>query len=188
MTTQEAIAQISALMIQLIERVKDGKTAGLIQQIQSANQTIQAGYFASEQKSLEMQQKAFETDRKMREMENQHAEAIAALKGAHRQEIARLTAGNARSIDDELKKETVEILRTFFHSGRELSEEEISRHFNMPKGIVSYHLDTLWKKKFISGFGRIIIGGFGEGSGGQSPQYEITAAGRKYIVENGLAG
>jgi len=90
MTTQEAISQVSALMIQLIERVKDGKTASLVQQIQSLNQTIQSGYFAAEQKALDRQQELLDAKRKISKMEDEQPKAIAALKETHRQEIAKL--------------------------------------------------------------------------------------------------
>jgi len=40
MTGIEAIPKITALLIDLIDRVKDTKTAGLVQQIQSLHQVI----------------------------------------------------------------------------------------------------------------------------------------------------
>jgi protein-arginine kinase activator protein McsA len=90
MTTQEALAQVSTLMIQLIERVKDRTTASLVQQIQSLNQTIQAGYFTAEQKSLDRQQELFNANRKIAKMEDEHPKAIAALKKEYGRAIAKL--------------------------------------------------------------------------------------------------
>jgi len=88
MTTQEALTQVSALMVQLIERVKDRKTAGLVQQIQSLNQAIQSGYFAAEQKALDRQQQLFDANRKIADMEDKQTKAIAALNEEHRKAIA----------------------------------------------------------------------------------------------------
>ena len=94
MTPQEAVAQVSLLMVDLINRVKDRKTADLVQKIQSLNQTIQTGYFAAEQKSLDRQQELFEANRKIAQMEDEHSKAIAAIQEKHRAEITKLTARN----------------------------------------------------------------------------------------------
>jgi len=56
MTGLEAIPKIAALLTELIERSKDGKSAGLVQQIQSFFQTVQAGYFVAEEKALTIQE------------------------------------------------------------------------------------------------------------------------------------
>jgi hypothetical protein len=187
MTTQEAIAQISALMIQLIERVKDGKTAALVQQMQSLNQTIQSGYFAAEQKSLERQQEAFDLNRKLLQIEDEYKRAITALQEKHHAEIAKITQSNARP-KDALHPKAQEILLYLFKAAREVTEREITQKFQLEKSVAGYHLDELWKKKFITGNPVIILGGFGPERSAPSPKYEITGEGRKYIVENGLSG
>src|SRR5256885_7207655 len=76
MTPGDAFLAISKLLTELTERIKDGKTAALVQQVQSNYQAIQAGYFSAEQKALERQQQLVrivtehaELQRTMREMQ-----------------------------------------------------------------------------------------------------------------------
>jgi len=97
MTPGDAFLAISKLLTELTERIKDGKTAALVQQVQSNYQAIQAGYFSAEQKALERQQQLVrivtehaELQRKMREMQDAHAQELAALKETHARQIAEL--------------------------------------------------------------------------------------------------
>ena|SRR2546421_5964359 len=97
MTPGDAFLAISKLLTELTERIKDGKTAALVQQVQSNYQAIQAGYFSAEQKALERQQQLVrivtehaELQRTMREMQDAHAQELAALKESHARQIAGL--------------------------------------------------------------------------------------------------
>jgi Ni2+-binding GTPase involved in maturation of urease and hydrogenase len=83
MSVTEAIPKISGLMIQLIELAKDGKTALLVQQIQSLNQTIQYAYVAAEQE-------AAESRTLIGYLKEQHAKEMADLNLRHAQEITAL--------------------------------------------------------------------------------------------------
>jgi hypothetical protein len=179
MTTQEAMAQVSALMIQLIERVKDGKTATLVQQIQSLNQTIQAGYFASEQKSLDRQQELFDANRKIAQMEDEQSKAIAAIQEKHRQEIARFTAGNAQpkrdELDDNCKKMLVTLANADDHEG--VTDSELIQHLGLPKAKGDYYFDKLKDRKFVNSSG---------GQMGRGMFWHVTSAGRDYLASVGL--
>ncbi len=97
MTPVDAFLAISKLLTELTERIKDGKTAALVQQVQSNYQAIQAGYFSAEQKALERQQQLVrivtehaELQRTMREMQDAHAQELAILKESHARQIAEL--------------------------------------------------------------------------------------------------
>jgi len=84
----------------------------------------------------------------------------------------------------ELSEQTTAILKSFFTNARELSEEEIARHFQIGQSIASYHLDILLKKRFIGNNAPINFGGGGRS---RMPKYEITSEGRAYCIESGLA-
>lgn len=73
MTPFEAIPKISELMIALIERSKDAKTSALVSQIQSLNQTVQAGYFSAEQKATKLASDNFD-------MKQSHSKEISELR------------------------------------------------------------------------------------------------------------
>ena len=98
---------------------------------------------------------------------------------------------NARPKGDGLEPKTQEILKYFFDNAREISVAEIARRFNMNLGVANYHTDALSEKKLISycSVGMVIMGGFGDDSDGgdDSMKYDITAKGRKYVFESGLA-
>jgi hypothetical protein len=93
----EAHLAISKLLTELSERIKDGATAALVQEVQSKYQAIQASYFSAEQKAIERQK---ELDRiakengelhsKLREMEEAHAQGMAALKASHEKQVTEL--------------------------------------------------------------------------------------------------
>lgn len=184
-----AIKDIVDLCIKLRDENRDGRVSAAISEIQSLTLTLQSEQAAIVEKNSELVTENLGLKRKMLDMETAHAQAIAALQEKQRAEIAKITASNTRPKSNRLEETTEKILKAFFDSARELSEEEIARHFQMGKSVAGYHLDLLWKKKFIEGFGAVIMGGgYGRGAGACSPQYEITAEGRKYIVENGLAG
>jgi predicted transcriptional regulator len=83
MTGLEAIPKISALTIQLIERVKDSKTAILVTQIQTLNQTVQASHFAAEKELSKLRAK-------IAKMKAKHAKKVRALKSEHIKQITDL--------------------------------------------------------------------------------------------------
>ena len=77
MTALESIPKISELLARLIKLSKDRETGALIQQIQEHQLVIH--------KAL------IDANAKIAKLEDEHPKAIAALKEAHRQEVARLT-------------------------------------------------------------------------------------------------
>ena len=82
---------------------------------------------------------------------------------------------NARPKGDELDQKTQEILKYVFDKAEEFFDREIAQRFQMQYNVASYHTDILIKKGFVHVIG---LGG----------SMAITEKGRKYIVENGLAG
>jgi hypothetical protein len=112
-------------------------------------------------------------------LQDEHPKAIAALKEAHHQEIAKITASNAKP-KDELAQKTREILVYFFNHADGVSDGEIARIFQMQLSMAAYHTDILLKKRFIDQ----IVAGYEAASA----MYCLTDAGRKYVVDNGLAG
>src|SRR5438309_12057045 len=97
MTPGDAFLAISKLLTELTERIKDGKTAALVQQVQTNYQAIQASYFSAEQKALERHQELVrivtenaELHRKLRETLDAHAQEMAALKESHEKQITEL--------------------------------------------------------------------------------------------------
>jgi DNA-binding MarR family transcriptional regulator len=91
---------------------------------------------------------------------------------------------NARPKGDELSQITATILKAFFDNARELSSEEVSRHFGLEQSIAGYHLDILLEKKLIwqSGYAYSNI------IESRPATYEITTKGRKHVVESGWTG
>jgi hypothetical protein len=81
MTAIEAIPKVAELTISLIERVKDGKTATLVSQIQALNQTVQSGYFAAEKEAAELRSK-------INDLKTEHQQKVTELE----REIARLNS------------------------------------------------------------------------------------------------
>ena len=51
MAPVDAFLAISKLLTELTERIKDGKTSALVQQVQSNYQAIQASYFSAEKRA-----------------------------------------------------------------------------------------------------------------------------------------
>jgi len=92
MSISEAISTISGLMVQLIERVKDGKTAALVQQVQLCNQTIQTAYFEAKQEVADTKAKHV---KEISDLNALHAKEITALQ----KQIADLKAAQAQSPD-----------------------------------------------------------------------------------------
>jgi len=97
MTPVDAFLAISKLLTELSERIKDGKTAALVQQVQSNYQAIQTGYFSAEQRVLERQQELVrivtenaELQLKLRETQDALAQEMEALKESHAQQITEL--------------------------------------------------------------------------------------------------
>ncbi len=97
MTPVDAFLAISKLLGELAERIKDGKTAALVHQVQSNYQAIQTGYFSAEQRVLERQQELVrivtenaELQLKLRETQDALAQEMEALKESHAQQITDL--------------------------------------------------------------------------------------------------
>lgn len=105
MTGLEAIPKINALLIDLIERVKDSKTGALVSQLQSQFLALQASYFEAEQKVTQTGRDHFATERELAAVKDAHAKEIAELqakieklKADHAAQIARLTDDSGPTI------------------------------------------------------------------------------------------
>ncbi|PYM12982.1 MAG: hypothetical protein DME18_10105 [Verrucomicrobia bacterium] len=97
MAPVDAFLAISKLLTELTERIKDGKTSALVQQVQSNYEAIQASYFSAEKRALERQQELVrivtdhaELQRKLRETQDAHVQEIAALKESYEKQITEL--------------------------------------------------------------------------------------------------
>jgi regulator of replication initiation timing len=85
----------------------------------------------------------------------------------------------ARPKSNRLDETTEKILKMFFDSAQDISDRQIAQKFQLNLSVAGYHTDKLFEKTFItSNF--VAMGG--------DPRYGITPEGRKYVVENGLAG
>jgi hypothetical protein len=74
----------------------------------------------------------------------------------------------------------IEILRFFFNESRDLSTSEVATRFSMPIGVAQSHTDTLLERGLIQ---QTVIGAFTDF--GKSPaMFDITAAGRKYVMQH----
>ncbi|MGD0208737.1 MAG: cell division protein ZapB [Verrucomicrobiota bacterium] len=87
---------------------------------------------------------------------------------------------NARPRSDELDPKTKDILVCFFNNPSGVSDGEIAHTFQMKVSMAAYHTDILLKKRFIDQ----IVAGYDA----RSATYCLTDVGRKYVVENKLAG
>jgi hypothetical protein len=179
MTGLEAIPKLTELLTTLIKGAKDRETQILVQEIQTHQFVIQTALM--------------EANAKMLKMETDHFHAITAIRENHRlqavdlnskidQLMAKLAARNAKP-KDELEPQTLEILKAFFKSGRDLTGKNFAAHFRISESVVDYHIDELLKKRFIIQT-RI---GMATYHGESAPAFRIDAEGRAYIVKNGLA-
>jgi regulator of replication initiation timing len=128
-----------------------------------------AGLLAEQVAALEKENTALLRENRNLALENQHLNKQ--IKDVHPN-------------GDELDPKARDILLSYFRCANEISARQIAQNFQMGLSVAEFHLDVLWNKKLIRGAGRIIVG---RGNGDNSSVYEITAEGRKYIVENGLA-
>src|SRR6266516_1139488 len=104
MTGLEAIPKIAALITQLIERVKDRKTAALVQQIQQHQLTIQTDLV--------------EAHSKIDQMQRDHAKAVVEINEHNAKTIARLNEQIAKfQSEDEVH----------FHEGTEFRRGKRTR-------------------------------------------------------------
>jgi sensor histidine kinase YesM len=92
MTALEAIPAIQKLLTALIERSKDGKTAALVQEMQTFYQIVQADYFQSKQESIEVQSDLLDAKRNLHKMEDNHAKEIKRLEAHYIQTIRDIEA------------------------------------------------------------------------------------------------
>jgi len=110
-------------------------------------------------------------------LKSQFDEVTKKIEGMN-QTIERLNKQNSK---DKLDDITEDILKMFFNAGRELSVRDIG---NMPVNVIQYHFDILTQHNFIIPSSAAIVSSW---SGEDSPgMYNITASGRKYIIENNL--
>lgn len=81
-----------------------------------------------------------------------------------------------------LKKETADILRTFFNSGSELSVNHFVHVIPGGISVIQYHFDLLLKDHLIdlTTPGVSAFGAYPD----QPDLYSISSEGRKYVVEN----
>jgi hypothetical protein len=74
----------------------------------------------------------------------------------------------------------IEILRFFFNGSRDLHTGEVATRFSLPMGVAEFHIDTLLERGLIQ---QTVIGAFTDF--GESPaMFDITAAGRKYVMQH----
>jgi hypothetical protein len=79
----------------------------------------------------------------------------------------------------DMAVETAKILQYFFREDRPLSAEKIASVFQMITGVAKYHVESLHKRDLLQ-YGPIAMNN-------EPLKFEITEAGRAYIVEHGLA-
>jgi hypothetical protein len=173
-----AIKDITDLITQLANSVKDRKFAAELIKIQSLALALQSEQLAIIEKDSELVAENHGLKRKMLEMEHSHAEATAELQEKHRAEIAKIIARDEEA-KNALEPKTLEILKYFFDAGSDLNDIMIARKFGLSLSMAEYHTDTLITKKFIV---QTTVG-FGPGSAA----YGLTGIGREYVVKKVLA-
>lgn len=95
---------------------------------------------------------------------------------------------NARPNEGEISGQTAQVLKLFFDNPHSVSDPQIAKHLQISQMMVGYHTDILFKKELIA---CATIGFSAMGMGGRTyfaPTYAITAKGREYCINNGLAG
>jgi regulator of replication initiation timing len=93
---------------------------------------------------------------------------------------------SVRPKGDRLDDVTEKVLKYAFDKGDDFSDNEISQRFQLQFSVAGYHTDILLKKRFIQQT-RIGMGNWIDGRSAP-PMFCITHEGRKYVVENKLAG
>jgi len=176
MTGLEAIPKIMGLIGQLIQRVQDGPTLALVQQIQ--------------QHQLEIHRDLMEAHAKIAKMEAEQPHALTAIREAHRLETAglntqieHLKAQLAAKQKDGVSPDTITVLKIFFNCQNSMSNVQIGQHLKIQLGVANSHIDELLKRRFIT---QTRPGDATDG-GGSPPFFQISTAGRAYIVKNQVA-
>src|SRR5580692_2387259 len=110
MNASEAIANSTGIILQLIDRIKDGKTAALVMQLQQNHFTVQHELvrLESENANLMLDKRGFESQ--ALQVKESHRQAIAALEEKYRQEIVKMTAANTKPKEDELDETAKQML------------------------------------------------------------------------------
>jgi hypothetical protein len=173
-----ALKDIVDLCIKLRDEVGDRKAAEVVGTIQSLTLALQSEQATIVEKNSELVTENLSLKRKLLDMETSHAQAVATLQEKHNAEMAEITASQSKP-KGELTQKTQDVLLYIFKKPGDFCDIEIASRFRMELGVAEYHTDILFRKGFIIQT-RV---GFERGGGG----YNLTEAGRKYVVENGLA-
>jgi hypothetical protein len=115
MTPLEAIPKITELLSTLIERVKDGKTAALVQQIQTLYQSVQSGYFEAEHKALDyhsnvvrLEAELLEVKRSLKKKEDERLDETTLLKSQMQELELKLKKLNSQALYDWMKQKVAQ--------------------------------------------------------------------------------
>jgi len=174
-----AIKDIVDLCIKLRDENKDGKITAALGQIQSLTLALQSEQIKIVEKNQELVMENLDLKRKVFDLETSHAEEMAEIREIHTAEIETIKASHVQPKADELEPQSREILKCFFIQACEITDSQIATRFGISLSMAAYHTDTLLRKRFIIQ----TTAGFNPGSAA----YELTGAGRQYVVKNGLA-
>lgn len=174
-TVATAVKEIGPLLKELIEQVKDGKAAGLVQQIQTHQQTIQSAYFEAKQEAIKLASDNFDLKREIAKIQDAHANEMATLKEHHAAEIAKFRKPQAPTKPD-LTKEELYIIGLMARREGKTTLEALASGLNCPITKAKYHADNLRR------LGLIRLGPhLPEGQ-----MYALTEEGERFAVEKGL--
>jgi hypothetical protein len=177
----QAIQQIKPLLTELIQRVKDDKTALLVSQIQTHQQTILAAYFEAKQEAINLASENFELKRRVAKIEDEQPKLIASVQAGYEETIAELDrqlhAQNAPP-EPQIGEGESSFIRLMATSGGRAYLEEMARRLGVPMVKAQYFIDGLKTRGFVRNSGALA---------GRGNEWALTAPGNKYAVENGLA-
>ena len=178
----EAIQKIKPLLSELINRVKDEKTATLVSQIQALDQTIQAAYFDAKQEAINFASQNLELKRS-------HAHAIDNLNTGHlgkvaelEKEMARLYAAQRQPVAkpaEQLGDDETSVIRILASAEDGASDAELVHLTSKPLTTVKYLLETLERLGLADAATCLPTRG---------QLWELTTNGNAYAVKNNLVG
>jgi regulator of replication initiation timing len=138
-----------------------------VSHVQESSRGKLAGQASSGEANAALSAENSELKRKIAELE------------ASKEQSGKKTPGAAKS-EDQLERQTADVLKLFFDSANEMSSLQIALAFKMSPSVAEHHLDELLKRRFI------VQSSAADRSAGYARYglFKIRPEGRAYIASN----
>lgn len=176
-----ALAKVAELAIVLRGEKRTQNELKIILQFESAN-------LDAKQKAFDLHIENVNLKRQMEDEKLAHVKIMADFEAAKAKEISDASARYTEQITSLKKKpletdaKTLEVLQMFFDQPDGLPSNYIAQCLKVKESVADFYIDELLKRGFIRQT-RIGISGYG---GNSPPIFSIIAAGREFLIRNGL--